>query len=195
MRRQILIAIFIAGFFASNAFALSEAYKGNIYSVGKLKAVDSVLKVKVGQKAPDFTLKAISVKKVSLKDFRGKKNVVLSFIPAAWTPVCSDQWPGYNIVQDLFEENNAVLVGISVDNIPTLYSWTNQMGKLWFSVLSDFWPHGAVASRYGILRSDGTAERAIIIIDKTGVIRYIDVHDINERPPLESIIRQLEKML
>jgi peroxiredoxin (alkyl hydroperoxide reductase subunit C) len=162
--------------------------------VGKLKAVDSVLKVKVGQKAPDFTLKAISGKKVSLKDFRGKKNVVLSFIPAAWTPVCSDQWPGYNIVQDLFEENNAVLVGISVDNIPTLYSWTNQMGKLWFSVLSDFWPHGAVASRYGILRSDGTAERAIIIIDKTGVIRYIDIHDINERPPLESIIRQLEKM-
>lgn len=194
MRRQILIAIFIAGFFASNAFALSEAYKGNIYSVSKLKAVDSVLKVKVGQKAPDFTLKAISGKKVSLKDFRGKKNVVLSFIPAAWTPVCSDQWPGYNIVQDLFEENNAVLVGISVDSIPTLYSWTNQMGKLWFDVLSDFWPHGAVASRYGILRSDGTAERAIIIIDKKGVIRYIDIHDINERPPLESIIRQLEKM-
>ncbi|MDP2852943.1 MAG: peroxiredoxin [Smithellaceae bacterium] len=194
MRRQILVAIFIAGFFASNAFALSEAYKGNIYSVGKLKAVDSVLKVKVGQKAPDFTLKAISGKKVSLKDFRGKKNVVLSFIPAAWTPVCSDQWPGYNIVQDLFEENNAVLLGISVDNIPTLYSWTNQMGKLWFNVLSDFWPHGAVASRYGILRSDGTAERAIIIIDKKGVIRYIDIHDINERPPLESIIRQLEKM-
>ncbi|PKN08985.1 MAG: peroxiredoxin, partial [Deltaproteobacteria bacterium HGW-Deltaproteobacteria-5] len=48
--------------------------------------------------------------------------------------------------------------------------------------------------RYGILRSDGTAERAIIIIDKKGIIRYIDVHDINERPPLESIIRQLEKL-
>ena len=156
--------------------------------------MDSVLKVKVGQKAPDFTLKAVSGKKVSLNDFQGKKNVVLSFVPAAWTPVCSDQWPGYNIVQDLFEYNDAVLLGITVDNIPTLFSWTNQMGKLWFEVLSDFWPHGAVASRYGILRSDGTAERAIIIIDKKGVIRYIDIHDINERPPLESIIRQLEKM-
>ena len=189
MRRQILVAIFIAGFFVSNAFALSEAYKGNIYSVGKLKPVDSVLKVKVGQKAPDFTLKAVSGKKVSLNDFQGKKNVVLSFVPAAWTPVCSDQWPGYNIVQDLFEYNDAVLLGITVDNIPTLFSWTNQMGKLWFEVLSDFWPHGAVASRYGILRSDGTAERAIIIIDKKGVIRYIDIHDINERPPLESGIR------
>lgn len=194
MKRQILATIFIAVFFASNAFALSDAYKENIYQVGKLKPVDSVLKVKVGQKVPDFTLKAVSGKNVSLKDYTGKKNVVLSFVPAAWTPVCSDQWPGYNIVQDLFEENNAVLIGITVDNIPTLYSWTNQMGKLWFEVLSDFWPHGAVASQYGILRSDGTAERAIIIIDKKGMIRYIDVHDINERPPLESIIRQLEKL-
>lgn len=195
MRRRIFVALFmVVGFFASNAFALSEAYKENIYPVGKLKPVDSVLKVKVGQKAPNFSLKAVSGKTVSLKDYIGKKNVVLSFVPAAWTPVCSDQWPGYNIVQDLFEEHNAVLLGLSVDNIPTLYSWTNQMGHLWFEVLSDFWPHGAVASRYGILRSDGTAERAIFIIDMQGVIRYIDVHDINERPPLENMIRQLEKL-
>jgi peroxiredoxin (alkyl hydroperoxide reductase subunit C) len=194
MKKHILLSILIGVFFTSNAFALSEAYKGNIFQVGKLKPVDSVLKVRVGQKAPAFMLNAVSGKKVSLKDYAGKKNVVLSFVPAAWTPVCSDQWPGYNIVQDLFTENDAVLLGISVDNVPTLYSWTNQMGKLWFEVLSDFWPHGAVASRYGILRSDGTAERAIIIIDKKGIIRYIDVHDINERPPLESIIRQLEKL-
>ena len=194
MKKQILLTVLIAVFFVSNAFALSDAYKENIYRVGKLKPVDSVVKVKVGQTAPAFTLKAISGKKVSLKDYAGKKNVVLSFVPAAWTPVCSDQWPGYNIVQELFAENDAVLLGISVDNVPTLYSWTNQMGKLWFDVLSDFWPHGAVASRYGILRSDGTAERAIIVIDKKGIIRYIDVHDINERPPLESIVRQLEKL-
>ena len=194
MKKQIFLPILMVVFFTLNAFALSEAFKENIYQVGKLKPVDSVLKVRVGQKAPAFTLNAVSGKKVSLKDYAGKKNVVLSFVPAAWTPVCSDQWPGYNIVQDLFAENDAVLLGISVDNVPTLYSWTNQMGKLWFDVLSDFWPHGAVASRYGILRSDGTAERAIIIIDKKGIIRYIDVHDINERPPLESIIRQLEKL-
>jgi len=194
MKKQILLLVLMGVFFTSNAFALSEAYKENIYQVGKLKPVDSILKVKVGQKAPAFTLHAISGRKVSLKDYASKKNVVLSFVPAAWTPVCSDQWPGYNIVQELFAENDAVLLGISVDNVPTLYSWTNQMGKLWFDVLSDFWPHGAVASRYGILRSDGTAERAIIIIDKKGIIRYIDVHDINERPPLESIIRQLEKL-
>ena len=194
MKRKMVCALLMMVLLATPAFALSDAYKGNIYEVGKLKPVDSVLKVKVGEIAPGFTLPAVSGRKVSLKDYRGKKNVVLSFVPAAWTPVCSDQWPGYNIVQELFEENDAVLLGISVDNIPTLYSWTNQMGHLWFEVLSDFWPHGAVASRLGILRSNGTAERAIIIIDKKGIIRYIDVHDINERPPLESIILQLEKL-
>src|SRR5512145_3367604 len=165
MKKWIVVAFFLVTIvYSINAWALSEAYKENIYPVGKLKPVDSVLKVKVGQTAPDFSLKAVSGKTVSLKDFKGRKNVVMSFVPAAWTPVCSDQWPGYNIVQDLFEDNNAILLGITVDNIPTLYSWTRQMGDLWFEVLSDFWPHGAVAARYGILRTDGTAERAIFII-------------------------------
>ncbi|HPY35944.1 MAG TPA: redoxin domain-containing protein [Smithellaceae bacterium] len=194
MKKQVVLSLFISCLLTHSAMALSEAYKDNVYQTGRLKPIDSVLKVKNGQKAPEFTLPSISGKKISLKEYRNKKNVVLSFVPAAWTPVCSDQWPGYNIVQDIFEENNAVLLGISVDNIPTLHSWTNQMGKLWFEVLSDFWPHGATAQKFGILRSDGTAERAIIIIDKKGIIRYIDVHDINERPPLESIVRELEKL-
>ena len=172
----------------------SEAYKDNIYSTGELKAVDSVLKVKVGDAAPDFLLPSITGQKVTLNQYRGKKNVVLSFVPAAWTPVCSDQWPGYNIVKDLFDKNDAVLLGITVDNIPTLYAWTNQMGKLWFPVLSDFYPHGKVAETYGVLRSDGTSERALFVIDKKGVIRYIDVHDINKRPSLESLIRELETL-
>jgi peroxiredoxin (alkyl hydroperoxide reductase subunit C) len=176
------------------AFAISDAYKGNIYHVGTLKPIDSVLKVKKGQPAPDFTLPAISGEKVSLSQFRGKKNVILSFVPAAWTPVCSDQWPGYNIAKELFNQNDAILLGITVDNIPTLFAWTNQMGQLWFPVLSDFWPHGAVAKKYGVLRSNGVSERALFVIDKIGVIRYIDVHDINKRPPLEDLAAALEKL-
>jgi len=181
-------------FLVSTAFGLSDAYKNNIYQPGQLKAIDSKLKVKVGQMSPDFTLKAVSGGNVTLSQYRGKKNVMLTFIPAAWTPVCSDQWPGYNIVKDLFDANDTVILGISVDNIPTLYSWTNQMGNLWFPVLSDFWPHGKVAKQYGILRSDGVAERAIFIIDKKGIIRYIDVNDINVRPPLENLIMAVEKL-
>ena len=176
------------------AFAISDAYKGNIYQVGTLKPIDSVLKVKKGQPAPDFTLPAISGENISLGQYHGKKNVVLSFVPAAWTPVCSDQWPGYNIAKDIFEQNEAILLGITVDNVPTLYAWTNQMGKLWFHVLSDFWPHGGVAKKYGVLRSNGVSERALFVIDKKGIIRYIDVHDINKRPPLEDLIGALEKL-
>jgi peroxiredoxin (alkyl hydroperoxide reductase subunit C) len=176
------------------ANALSNAYKDNIYDPGILKPVDSVLKVKVGERAPDFTLRAVSGGMVSLADYLGKKNVVITFVPAAWTPVCSDQWPGYNIVKDIFDEHDAILLGITVDNLPTLYSWTNQMGKLWFPVLSDFYPHGATAAKFGVLRSDGVAERALFVIDKKGIIRYIDVHDINKLPPLDSLVRELEKI-
>lgn len=172
----------------------SDALREGIYQVGKLKPVDSTLKVKVGDKAPDFTLMSLSGKPVSLKDYRGKKNVMLSFVPAAWTPVCSDQWPGYNIAQEEFDTYDTILLGITVDNLPTLYSWTKSMGTLWFPVLSDFWPHGRVAQKYGVLRSNGTTERAIILIDKKGKIRYIDVHDINKRPPLETILNELEKL-
>jgi peroxiredoxin len=176
------------------AFGLSDVYKGNIYQVGMLKPIDSKLKVKVGDPAPHFTLPAISGETISLGQYRGKKNVVLSFVPAAWTPVCSDQWPGYNIAKDIFNQYDAVLLGITVDNIPTLFAWTNQMGQLWFPVLSDFWPHGAVAKRYGVLRSGGVSERALFVIDKKGIIRYIDVHDINKRPPLEDLAAALEKL-
>ena len=198
-RRLILVlgligAVLLAVPAITVAQTLSEAYKDNIYNPGSLKPVDSALKVKVGGKAPDFRLKAVSGETVSLGQFRGKKNAVISFVPAAWTPVCSDQWPGYNIVKEMFDANDAILLGITVDNIPTLFSWTNQMGKLWFPVLSDFWPHGAVAKKYGILRSDGVTERALFVIDKKGIIRYIDVHDINQRPSLEVLIGELEKL-
>ena len=172
----------------------SEAFKDNIYETGTLKPRDSVLKVRVGQKSPDFTLPAVAGGQVTLAQYRGKKNVVLSFVPAAWTPVCSDQWPGYNITKDLFDAHDSILLGITVDNIPTLFAWTNQMGQLWFPVLSDFYPHGKVARTYGVLRSDGVTERALFVIDKKGVIRYIDVHDINKRPPLEHLARALEKL-
>ncbi len=186
-----ILSVFIS---VPMAFAISDAYKGNIYQVGTLKPIDSVLKVKKGQPAPDFTLPSISGENISLGQYRGKKNVVLSFVPAAWTPVCSDQWPGYNIAKDIFEQNEAILLGITVDNVPTLYAWTNQMGKLWFHVLSDFWPHGGVAKKYGVLRSNGVSERALFVIDKKGIIRYIDVHDINKRPPLEDLAVALEKL-
>ena len=189
-----LMIILIGSLWSTPVFSASVAYKDNIYNPGQLKPIDSKLKVKIGEPAPDFTLPSITGEKITLSQFKGKKHVVISFVPAAWTPVCSDQWPGYNIVKGMFDENEAILLGITVDNIPTLYAWTKQMGRLWFPVLSDFWPHGAVADLYGVLRSDGVSERALIFIDKQGMISDIQVSDINKRPDLESCIINLKKM-
>ena len=86
------------------------------------------------------------------------------------------------------------MIGISVDNIPALYPWTRRMGDLWFEVVSDFWPHGKTSEAYGVLRSDGMADRAVIIIDKTGMVRYTHVDDINVRPELGMIIKALEQI-
>ena len=189
MKRSVfLIAIFL-WCVAVSAFAQQST---PIYKPGHLTPLDSVLKVKVGDPAPDFVLPATNGARVRLSDFQGKQNVMLSFVPAAFTPVCSDQWPGYQLTRDLFQSHNTIILGISADNVPSLYAWTETMGSLWFPVLSDFWPHGAVASKYGVLRSGGTTERAIFVIDMKGIIRYIDVHDINFRPRLQPIIQALE---
>jgi peroxiredoxin (alkyl hydroperoxide reductase subunit C) len=178
------------------AHAASNVPKENIYPVGKLKPRDSMSTLKTGHRAPDFTLPSVGGDKVTLSQYLGKKNVVISFIPAAWTPVCTYQWPVYDIARDIFDNNDAILLGISVDNIPTLYAWSGQMANnkngLWFPVLSDFFPHGEVAERYGVFRSEGFSERALFVIDKKGIIRFIDVHDINERPPLLELREALE---
>jgi peroxiredoxin len=192
--KTVIGTFFLLLLVTGTAAAGATAFSGSLFDPGPLKPRDSRLKVVVGQPAPDFTLPALDGSPVTLSSFRGHNNVVISFIPAAWTPVCSDQWPGYNLARILFERHNAVLLGISVDNRATLYAWTRRMGDLWFPVLSDFWPHGAVADRFGLLRGDGTAERALVFVDIRGIITHIHVADINIRPPLELIAEQLERL-
>jgi peroxiredoxin len=187
----VVAGLMLLGSCAGNQAAVP---KEKIYYPGKLYSFDSELKVDSGEMAPDFTLPSVSGQPITLSQYRGKKNVVLSFVPAAWTTVCSYQWPGYNGAKDSFEKGDAVLLGITVDNIPTLYAWTREMGPIWFEVLSDFWPHGAVADKYGVLRSDGLSERALIFIDKEGIIRAIMVMDINRKPDWKACAMELEKL-
>ncbi len=186
------VAMLLAAISPGPGAAQEQTLQTMIYDPGQLKPVDSVLKVKVGDPAPPISLPSLTGETVSLAQYRGTHNVVISFVPAAWTPVCSDQWPGYNIVRDVFVQHDAILLGITVDNLPTLHAWTRQMGELWFPVLSDFWPHGEAAGRFGVLRTDGTAERALFIIDKAGIIRFITVSDINRRPNLKDIVGALQ---
>lgn len=89
---------------------------------------------------------------------------------------------------------NVQVLGISVDHIPCLKAWAESLGGISYPLLSDFWPHGAVAIKYGVLRSEGYSERAIFVIDSEGVIRYIDIHDINDQPSNEVLFEELAKI-
>jgi len=150
--------------------------------------------LQVGDKAPDFTLPSHLGTKVTLSDYRGKKNVVVAFYPLNWTPVCSGQIPGYHEVLDRFKALNTEVLAISVDSVPSHESWAYSMGGIDFPLLSDFWPHGEIAERYEALTDAGHTERLIIVVDKAGVIRYIDHHDIEDEPDVEVLFKALAEM-
>ncbi len=90
---------------------------------------------------------------------------------------------------------NVQVLGISVDHVPCLKAWAESLGGITYPLLSDFWPHGKVAKQYGVLRPEGYTERAIFIIDKTGSIRYIDIHDIDDQPSNEILLDELRKII
>ena len=74
-------------------------------------------------------------------------------------------------------------------------AWAKSLGGINYPLLSDFWPHGVVAEKYGVLREDGSSERAIFIIDKDGIIRYVDIHDIDDQPDNEVLLGELKKII
>jgi glutaredoxin len=81
-----------------------------------------------------------------------------------------------------------------VDHVPCIKAWAESLGGINYPLLSDFWPHGAVAVKYGVLRTDGKSERAIFVVDKGGIIQYIDIHDIDLQPSNEEIRKVLRRI-
>lgn len=102
--------------------------------------------------------------------------------------------PAYNADLAKFEGYDAQVLGVSIDSVHTNSAWAKSLGGLDYPLLSDFWPHGAVAEKYGVLRPEGQAERAIFIIDKEGKIVYIDVHDISKQPDNEDLFEVLRQL-
>ncbi|HZI95166.1 MAG TPA: peroxiredoxin [Patescibacteria group bacterium] len=148
----------------------------------------------VGETAPDFTMKDQDGKEVKLSDYRGKKNVLLAFFPLAFTPVCSCQIPQYKEDIQKFNDLNTQVLAVSVDSVPAHKAWTDQMGGINYPVLSDFYPHGDVAKKYGVLREQGFSERALFVIDKKGVVRFSQVHEMKLQPDNSLIIDEIRKL-
>lgn len=121
--------------------------------------------------APDFDLANQYGEHIHLSDFRGVKPVVLVFFPLAFSSTCTGELCALRDNLTLFKENGVELIGISVDSKATLRAWAEREGYD-FTLLADFWPHGAVAKEYGVFLDDkGYANRATFVIDAKGIIR------------------------
>lgn len=102
--------------------------------------------------------------------------------------------PSYELDMHKFEGYNTQVLGISIDHVPCLKSWAESLGGIEYPLLSDFWPHGELAAKYGVFREDGYSERALFIVDKEGIVRYIDIHDIDDQPDNEELFRVLREL-
>ena len=156
----------------------------------------------IGDEVPDFELPAVvgNIKQqFKLSDYRGKKNVVLAFYPADWTPVCASQLPALSAETEKLAGYDAQVVAISADSIPRHTAWQKQeIGSLSFPLASDFYPHGKVARIFGIQREGdplpGVNERAIFIVDKNGKLAFAKIYPLGQIPSNEDIFEVLRKL-
>jgi peroxiredoxin len=151
--------------------------------------------------APDFDIPVLVGgvrKKFRLSEHRGKRNLVLAFYPANREPLSAQQMVSYQVEREEFLEGQAEVLGISVDSIMNTTSWEREIGPFDFLLGSDFWPHGEVSHRYGVLREvdpfKGASDRAIFVVDKAGMIRFVKVYPVDRLPDLEETLEALREL-
>ena len=134
----------------------------------------------VGDQAPDFELTDQHGQSVRLSAFRGEKAVLVVFYPWAFSGICGGE------LQELQERqlevlgDQVALLAVSTDPIYALRAFADQHGFT-FPLLSDFWPHGAIASAYGVLSQEvGIALRGTFLVDRDGIVRWSVVNGIPE---------------
>ena len=150
--------------------------------------------IAVGTSLPEFELKDQHGMAVSSSTLRGN-NVLLSFHPLAWTGVCQRQMESLEMNASEFNNHNAKAFGISVDSAPCKKAWAESIGVKITPLLADFWPHGNLAQKLGIFREeDGISERANMIVDKQGSIRWMKVYPIGDLPDLDEVFEVLKDL-
>ena len=124
--------------------------------------------VNVGEKAPDFSLKDQNDRDIVLSDFHGQK-VLLAFYVADWSPVCDPEMTCFKDDLGELRDQDITVLGISVDSLWSHKAWAAHLG-IGFSILSDF--SKEISRKYGLLRPEGFCERAYLLIDENGIVRW-----------------------
>lgn len=148
-------------------------------------------KIKVGDTAPDWTLSGTENADITLSAFKGDKNVVLLFYPLDFSPVCSLQLPTYQARKPEFDARDTAIFGISTDSKWSHKAFSEQLG-LEFPLLSDY--QRKVSDAYGVLRPEGFTNRAVFVVDKTGIVRYIDITAPGQQPDQAEVLKVLETL-
>jgi len=147
--------------------------------------------IAAGQPAPDFALRANDDKEYKLSDLKGK-NVVLAFYPLDFSPVCSNEHACVRDDLSQFQSLNAEVFGISVDSTWAHKAFAEKLG-LKYPLLADFHPKGAVAEKYGLyLGERGITARAVVVIDKEGIVRWVKQYDIPTVPDTKEVVNVLQ---
>jgi len=145
-----------------------------------LREEQTALMLEPGTEAPDFTLKDQNGQPVSLSDFRAAKDVLLVFFPLAFTGICQGELDEIRDKLPSYQNDDTATLAISVGPPPTHKVWATQSGFT-FPVLADFWPHGAVATAYGVFNSGaGFANRGTFVVDRSGIIRFAEMKEPGE---------------
>ena len=157
--------------------------------------------LQAGDMAPDFAVPVLvgGVKKqVRLSEHRGKQHLVLAFYPVNWEPVSAQQMVAYQVERGKFLARQAEVLAISVESIMNTTSWEREIGPFDFLLGSDFWPHGEVSRRYGVLRETGplrgASERALFVVDKAGAIRFARTYPVDQLPDIEETLNALREL-
>ena len=111
-----------------------------------------------------------------LSSYRGQKSVALAFYPFNWQEISAAQLVSYQVQRPRVLASNAEIVAITVDSIMNTTAWERAIGPFEFPMCSDFWPHGAVSERYGVLRKSGegvgASERAVVVVNRSGNVVF-----------------------
>jgi mycoredoxin-dependent peroxiredoxin len=152
----------------------------------------------VGEPAPDFELPALinGVRKtLRLSSYRGLKSVVLAFYPFNWQEATGQQLVSYQAQRPRVLTCNTETVAVTVDSIMNTTAWERAIGPFEFPLCSDFWPHGEVCRRYGVLEecgeSAGASQHVVFGIDRVGNIAFRKIYVVDGVAPLDEALAAL----
>jgi len=152
------------------------------------------MSISIGAVAPDFALKDQHGQTVTLADYRGSKDVLLIFYPWSFTGICSSELDQVQEALPQLQSEGVQVLAVSCDAMFTQRMYAEGAG-LTFPVLSDFWPHGAVASAYHVFDEDlGVAVRGSFVIHRDGIVRWQVVNAVGAARDLAEATGALEQL-